>query len=129
MVVDSSAIIAVLIQEDDADAYAQAIESVETPLISAASVVEAGIVLCARFGPAAIDDLRSFLDIGGFQVVEVTVEQSWTALDAFVRFGKGQNAAALNYGDCFVYALARAADQPLLFKGGDFAKTDLEAVS
>lgn len=127
MVVDSSAIIAVLTQEDDAEDFAQAIEAVETPQISAASVIETGIVLCARFGPAAIDDLRTFLDIGGFQIIDVTAEQAWSALDAFSRFGKRRNAAALNYGDCFVYALAKAADGPLLFKGEDFARTDIES--
>lgn len=128
MVVDTSAIIAILLQEEDAQYYANAIEATEQPLVSAASVVEAGIVLHARQGPKAVEQLRIFLEEGGFQIEDVTSGQTWQALDAFARFGKGQGSPAqLNYGDCFAYALAKTADHPLLFKGDDFTQTDIKA--
>lgn len=128
MVVDTSAIIAILLQEEDAQRYADAIEATEQPLVSAASVVEAGIVLHARQGPKAVEQLGLFLEEGGFQIEGVTSNQAWRALDGFARFGKGQgNEAQLNYGDCFAYALAKETDQPLLFKGKDFVHTDIKA--
>lgn len=128
MVVDTSAIIAILLQEEDAQRYADAIENTEQPFVSAASLVEAGMILHARHGPKAVDQLRLFLEEGGFQIEGVTSDQAWQALDAFARFGKGQGSKAqLNYGDCLAYALAKTVDQPLLFKGQDFTHTDIKA--
>lgn len=127
MVVDSSALLAILLQEPDARAHAEAIEAVEQPIVSAASVIEAGIVLIGREGPGARDALDDLLIAGGFVVVPVDGEQARIALDAFAAYGKGRHAAGLNYGDCFAYALAKATGRPLLYEGGDFAKTDLTA--
>lgn len=126
MVVDTSALLAILLQEDDAHRFAEAIEAVERPLISAANVVESGIVLIARYGAEARTDLESLLEAGGMAVEPVTVEQSKIALDAYEAFGKGRgHGASLNFGDCFAYALAKASGMPLLFKGEDFSRTDI----
>ena len=128
MVVDTSSILAVLFQEADAKRHAEAIETVERPLVSAATVVEAGLVLIARHGPDAKTVLDDFLREGGFQIEPVTAEQANIALDAFAKFGKGRgHPAGLNFGDCFPYALAKSMGVPLLFKGNDFAHTDIVA--
>ncbi len=129
MVVDTSAVVAILLEEPESAHYAQLIEDSPIPLISAASVFEAGIVLISRYGPEARDDLRAFVAQAGMQIEPVTVEQTEIALDAYQRFGKGRHRAGLNFGDCFAYALAKAMGQPLLFKGNDFSQTDIEAAS
>lgn len=127
MVVDISAVLAILLVEPEAADYAQLIEDDPTPLISAASVFEAGIVLISRHGLEARRDLEDFIEQGGFQIEPVTAAQVELALDAYQRFGKGRHPAGLNFGDCFAYALARATEQRLLFKGNDFSQTDIEA--
>ncbi|MDJ0947251.1 MAG: type II toxin-antitoxin system VapC family toxin [Kiloniellales bacterium] len=128
MVVDTSAILAILLQEDDAHRFAEAIEAVERPLISAANVVESGIVLMARYGAEARADLEALLEAGGMAVEPVTVEQGTIALDAYEAFGKGRgHGASLNFGDRFAYALAKARGLPLLFKGEDFSRTDISS--
>jgi ribonuclease VapC len=127
MVVDTSAVLAILLQEPEAAEFAQAIEEDPEPMISVASVIEAGIVLVTREGPGGRRDLRDFIAQGGLQVEPVTAEQAELALDAYERFGKGQHGAGLNFGDCFSYALAKATGQPLLFKGDDFSRTDIDA--
>ncbi len=129
MVVDTSAVVAILLEEPDAAHYAQLIEDDPAPLISAASVFEAGIVLISRYGQAARNDLRDFIAQAGVQIEPVTVAQTKLALDAYQRFGKGRHRAGLNFGDCFAYALSKAMGQPLLFKGDDFSQTDIETVS
>lgn len=126
MVVDTSAVLAILLQEPEAADYTQRIENDPHPLISAASVFEAGIVLISRYGPEARDDLRDFLEHAGLQIEPVTAEQADLALEAYQRFGKGRHRAGLNFGDCFAYALCKATGQPLLFKGNDFSQTDIE---
>lgn len=128
MVVDTSAVLAILLEEPEAAEYAQCIEDDPTPLISAASVLEAGIVLMSRYGPEARDDLQDFLEQAGLQVEPVTAAQIVLALDAYQQFGKGRHQASLNFGDCFAYALAKATDQPLLFKGNDFSQTDIATI-
>ena len=126
MVVYTSAILAILSQEDDAERYAGAIEASDRPLISAASVVEAGMVVMARLGTDARAELEDLLRQGGFRVEALTFEHALVALDAFEQFGKGRgHPAGLNFGDCLVYALAKLTGQPLLFKGDDFASTDI----
>ncbi len=128
MVVDTSAVLAILLEEPDAADYAQLIEDDPAPLMSAASVFETGIVLISRHGQEARSDLRDFMEQAGMQVEPVTVEQAELALDAYQRFGKGRHRAGLNFGDCFAYALSKAMGQPLLFKGEDFSQTDIETV-
>ena len=128
MVVDTSAVLAILLAEPEAADYAQHIEADPTPLISAASVFEAGIVLISRHGSEARRDLRDFIAQGGLQIEPVTAAQVELALDAYQHFGKGRHSAGLNFGDCFAYALAKTTDQPLLFKGNDFAQMDIARV-
>ncbi len=124
-VVDTSAVLAILFQEEDAAHFARAIESIESPLISVASVVEASIVLCVRKSTAAEAELDELLSAGGFRIEPVTVEQSRFAREAFLAYGRGQHPAGLNFGDCFSYALAKATGETLLFKGADFRQTDI----
>ena len=128
MVVETSAVLAILLEEPEAAEFAQLIEDNPMPLISAASVFEAGIVLLSRYGPDARGDLQEFLAQGGLQVEPVTAEQADLALEAYHRFGKGRHPAGLNFGDCFAYALCKATGQPLLFKGQDFSLTDIATV-
>ena len=126
IVVDTSAVLAILEQEPDAGVYARAIAEADPPLISAASVLEAGIVMLNRHGPKALRRVNQLVDEAGFQVESVTAEQVHEPLKAYAAYGKGQNSkAGLNYGDCFSYALAKVTGLPLLFKGEDSSETDL----
>jgi ribonuclease VapC len=93
--------------------------------ISAAAFVEASIVIESRFGTDGLRALDLFMERAGIEIMPVDVEQARAAREAFLRFGKGRHAAGLNLGDCFSYALARVLGEPLLFKGGDFARTDV----
>ena len=128
MVVETSAVLAILLDEPEAAEFAQMIEDDPAPLISAAFVLDAGIVLISRHGLEARGDLRDFLEQGGRQVEAVTAEQAALALDAYQWFGKGRHRAGLNFGDCFAYALCKATGQPRLFKGQDFSQTDIATV-
>jgi len=97
--------------------------------MSAASFVEASIVLEARKGYEGVRDFDLFVTRAGIKLAEVDAEQAETARVAFRKFGKGRHAASLNYGNCFSYALAKATGFPLLFKGNDFSQTDVERVT
>lgn len=127
MVVDTSAILAILQDEPERRAFNEAIEAAETCRISVASFVEASIVISARYGTEGLHELDVFLDRARLDFVPVDVEQGKLARDAFRRYGKGRHPAGLNYGDCFAYALARALGEAILFKGDDFARTDVVA--
>lgn len=129
MVLDTSALIAVLLDESDAVAFRLAIEADPVRLLSAATLVETSIVIEARVGEAGGRELDRLLQKADVEVVAVDAEQAELARHAFRKFGKGRHAASLNYGDCFSYALAESRGEPLLFKGGDFAKTDVAAVT
>lgn len=126
MVVDTSAIVAILLQEDDAPHYADAIADADPVVMSAASYVELSIVALSR-GPRGRVELDGTLADAAIEIVPVTVAQARLAAHAYDRFGKGRHPAALNFGDCFAYALARSRAEPLLFKGADFAQTDVVA--
>ena len=126
MVIDTSAIIAILINEPAADRLVAAIEGDRTRLVSAATVVEASLVVLGRYGEAGDPQLDRLLRSIDAEVESIDEEQVALARDAALRFGRGRHAAALNYGDCFSYALAVARSEPLLFAGDDFAKTDVE---
>ena len=129
MVIDPSAVLAILFQEPEAPMFAAAIEAEPAPIISAASVVEVGAVLLSRRAKGARKDLADFLRESGVQVEAVDQSQAELALDAFEHYGKGGgHPAQLNFGDCFAYALAKATGKPLLFKGADFSKTDVAPV-
>ena len=127
MVIDTSAIIAVLLNEATAARVAQAIETGSPPLISAANLPEASIVIESRKDEAGGRELDLFLYRTAIEVVAVDQDQAEIARLAWRRFGKGRHPAGLNYGDCFAYALAKATGERLLFKGNDFAQTDLTA--
>jgi len=129
MVLDTSALIAILSGEPEQDAFIQAIEQADTRLLSAATLLEASIVIEARYGSAGAHHLDRLLDRAAVEVVPVDVEQARAARAAWRRYGKGRHSAALNFGDCFSYALAVTCGEPLLFKGNDFARTDVPRVA
>ncbi len=128
MVIDSSAIIAILSNEPEAESIAETIAADPIRLMSAASLLEVAIVIEARYGEAGGDKLDQLLQTGQIKIEPVTVEQAEVARRAFRIYGKGRHPAALNFGDCFSYALAKVLGEPLLFKGDDFSKTDLNRV-
>jgi ribonuclease VapC len=126
MVIDTSAIMAILTREPSADGLVRALEADRTRLVSAATVVEASLVLLGRYGDAGEAQLDRLLRGIGAEVVPVGEEQVVLARDAALRFGRGRHPAALNFGACFSYALSAARGEPLLFTGDDFSKTDVE---
>jgi len=125
MVVDTSALVAILFGEPDAEMFASALEVASTRLISAVTRVELSCVVEGRKGEPGRQDLERLLAGVGCEIVSVTPGHAGIAIDAFRRFGKGRHRAGLNIGDCFSYALAAATDLPLLFKGDDFTHTDI----
>ncbi len=127
MIVDTSAILAILFKESDARRFEQAIEESPRCRMSVASFLEAAIVVESRGGPSARQELDAFLENAGIELVPVTHAHAEGARQAWKRFGRGNHRAELNFGDCFSYALAEAAREPLLFKGEDFSLTDIEA--
>jgi ribonuclease VapC len=129
MVIDTSALIALLNAEAESARLAAAIETDASRLISAATVVEAGLVIESRYGPVGGRELDLLMAKAGLSVQAVTAEQAEMAREAWRRFGKGRHAAGLNFGDCFSYALAKATGEPLLFKGDDFTRTDITATA
>ena len=128
MVIDTSALLAVLLQESDAERVAQAIDAGSPRLLSAASLLEASIVIESRKGEAGGRELDLLVYRAGIEVVAVDQNQAETARAAWRRFGKGRHPAGLNYGDCFAYALANSHRLPLLFRGNDFSQTDIDCV-
>ena len=126
MIVDTSAVLAILFREPDAERFARAIATASSPRMSVAALVETTIVLESRSGAAAGYELDAFLQEAGIELEPVTAEQAQAARRAWRRFGKGNHPAGLNFGDCFSYALAEATREPLLYKGGDFELTDIE---
>lgn len=129
MVIDTSAVVAILFAEPTAARMAYAIEGAARRLLSAASRVELTLVVEGRRGAAGRADLELFLATAGIEIAAVTPDQADLACEAFRRFGKGNHPAALNFGDCFAYALAKATGEPLLFTGDDFARTDIAAAA
>jgi ribonuclease VapC len=125
MVVDTSAIVAILLAEPDAEQIATVLGEAPVRLISAVTRVELSFVIEGRKGDPGRRDLERLLASGGFEVVSVTPHHADLAIGAFRRYGKGRPPAGLNIGDCFSYALAVATDHPLLFKGNDFGQTDV----
>ncbi len=126
MIVDSSAVLAILFDEPDARRHAAAIMGAYPCRMSVANVLEASIVVESRGSEAAAHDLDALLERAEIELVPVTVEHLEAARRAWRRYGKGNHPAALNFGDCFAYALARTTGEPLLFKGGDFSQTDID---
>jgi|APSaa5957512535_1039671.scaffolds.fasta_scaffold85078_3 ribonuclease VapC len=128
IVLDTSAIIAIIYNEEERQLFIEIIDRTQARFLSAASLLETKIVLHRRLRESASITLGSFLTDAEIQIVDVTRQTSDIAFDAFLRYGKGQGkGAGLNFGDCFSYALAKEMDLPLLFKGNDFSQTDLVA--
>lgn len=126
MVIDTSALVAILSDEPERRRFIDAIAAADVRLISAATVLEAGIVMETRRGEHAGRELDLFLHRAKCEVVPVDAGQVEIARAAYRRYGKGRAAAALNFGDCFSYALAKERGESLLFKGQDFSRTDLK---
>lgn len=126
MIVDTSALTASLRSEPEADDFMHAILGAEGARISAATLLEAAMVAVGRKGPDGREDVYALCDALGLEIAAFTPEQARLAAEAFLKFGKGRHSAKLNYGDCISYALAKAVEQPLLFKGDDFSKTDVQ---
>jgi ribonuclease VapC len=125
MVIDTSALLAILQDEPERRAFNEAIEAAAARALSVVNFVEVSIALESRLGAAGLRELDLFLERAGIELVGVDPEQAGLAREAFSRFGKGRHPAGLNLGDCFAYALARSRGEPLLFKGEDFPRTDL----
>lgn len=127
MVVDTSALVAILSGEAERRSFNQKIATTATCCISAGSYLETIIVIEARYGYEGVRDLAFFLQEAAIAVIPFDAEQVELARRAYAVYGKGRHRAALNFGDCFAYALAKKRGEPLLFKGNDFTQTDLEA--
>jgi ribonuclease VapC len=126
MVIDSSALVALLLGEPEADEFTRAIALAPARRVSAASYLETGIVMSTRAGSTAREILRRLVDELSLEIVPVSQDQAELALAAYQRFGRGSgHPARLNFGDCFTYALAAQTGEPVLFKGDDFSRTDL----
>ena len=125
MVVDTSVLIAILQDEPERHAFIKSLEAADSLRVSMATFVEVSIVIDARHGAAGLRDLDRLINRAAIELVPVDLEQAHLAREAFGRFGKGRHRAALNYGDCFSYALAASLAEPLLCKGSDFRHTDL----
>lgn len=125
IVADTSAFMAILLQEEDGSLYRDTLVAAERVFISTATAVELHIVITAKIGSEGILRFDRLLALPLFEIVPVDHRQMNIANQAYERFGKGRHRAKLNYGDLFSYALAKSTDMPLLFKGDDFSKTDL----
>ncbi|CAN7422597.1 type II toxin-antitoxin system VapC family toxin [Pararhizobium sp. LjRoot238] len=125
MVIDTSAVVAIVLSEPEAEALEQKIVDDPLRLFSAATLLELAMVIESRLGEAGAAELDLWLYKAGAEIVPVDVEQVDVARRAWRKFGKGRHPAGLNYGDCFSYALAASRGEPLLFKGDDFSRTDI----
>jgi ribonuclease VapC len=125
MVIDTSAILAILFNEPEAEHFEIALEADPSRLISAATLLETAIVVEARLGEAGGQELDLLLEKAQVVIIPFTAEHAKIARYAYRTYGKGQHPAGLNYGDCFAYALAKTTGEPLLFKGNDFSRTDV----
>ncbi len=128
MVIDTSALVAMLNDESEAERFEAAVEADPVRLMSTASYLETAIVIEARFGEPGGRELDLWLHRAAVDLVSVDANQADVARVAYRAYGKGRHRAGLNYGDCFSYALAKISSQPLLFKGDDFAHTDVGVV-
>jgi ribonuclease VapC len=127
MILDTSALIAILYREPEAARFAQIIHDADSCRISVANYVELSMVIENQLGAEGMRQAEAFFRRADITVEPVTLEHGDLARQAFLDFGKGRHKAALNFGDCFSYALAKATGEPLLFKGDDFSRTDIQA--
>jgi len=127
IVVDTSALMGLLLLEPDAEQLATILASASKLRMAAPTWLEAAIVVTARRGDAGFDQFQQFLQRLDVEVVPCDAPGAEIAFQACIRYGKGRHPAGLNYGDCFAYALAKQRGEPLLFKGEDFSKTDIQS--
>jgi ribonuclease VapC len=125
VILDSSAIVAIVLREPGWDALVAKLGAETTCAVGAPTLAEAGLVLTAKMGKKAPGVLSRLLQEAALAIIPFTEDHWRVAVEAYARFGKGRHAARLNFGDCLTYAVARLAERPLLFVGSDFAKTDL----
>jgi ribonuclease VapC len=125
MIIDTSALVSILDQEAEAERLARAIAAASERMLSAANLVETGIVMQVRRGDEAARDLDLLLAKLKIEIIPVSGKQANLARKAFQHYGRGRHPAKLNFGDCFAYALAKDSSAPLLFKGNDFSQTDI----
>lgn len=125
IVLDTSAIVAILREEAEGRVFLELIVAAEHCFLSAVSLFEASMVMIGRGAPAAADGLDALVRRRGIEIVPFDEELARESRAAFIRFGKGRHPTSLNFGDCVSYALARSRGLPLLYKGGDFARTDV----
>jgi len=125
VIVDTSAIVAIVLREPGWENVTARLGAAEAPGIGAPTLAEAGLILTAKMGTKGRIVLSRLLQEAGLTVIPFAEEHWRVAVEAYARFGKGRHAAALNFGDCLTYAVTRLAGQPLLFVGDDFSKTDL----
>lgn len=126
MIVDTSAIVAILLREPEADAFIDFIGVGGNCKIATPTLLETSMVLAGRHGPAILEKLDAYLSGASVETIAFTCDHATVARQAFLRFGKGHHPAGLNYGDCISYAVAKLEAMPLLFKGTDFGLTDIE---
>lgn len=126
MILDSSAVVAILLRERGHEQLLDAVAAAPAVGIGAPTAVESALVVAARLGPRAGQLVAEFIREGDIDVLPFGEEHTALALEAYLRYGKGRHKAALNFGDCLAYATAYVAQQPLLFVGDDFAKTDID---
>ena len=126
MIVDTSAVLAVLFDEPDSERFTRAIAEVPHCRMSVANFLEAALVIEGRAGVAGGHELDLFIERAAIELVPVSIEQAQAARRVWRRFGKGNHPAGLNFGDCFAYALAEVTRESLLYKGEDFTLTDVE---
>lgn len=128
MIIDTSALLAIVFDEPDGPELLRLVVEAPTRLMSSANALEAWIVADRHENPDKAPALDELIETLGIDIEPVTVQQARVARGAYHTYGKGNHPAGLNYGDCFAYALAKTMSQPLLFKGNDFSQTDIEAV-
>ena len=129
MIIDSSAIVAILLEERGSERLTTALKTSPSISVSAVTLVEASVVMARYHGDSGVRAVDRLLTRHGVRVAAVTTDQAHIAHSGYLRFGKGRHPAGLNFGDCFAYALAVSRDEPVLFKGNDFARTDVKRCS
>jgi ribonuclease VapC len=129
MIIDTSAMVAILYGEPEATAFTRLIYNSETSRISVANYLELSMVIEKQIGPEGTRQVDAFFRRAAIDIEPVTMEQGHLARQAFLDFGKGRHKAGLNFGDCFAYALAKDFAEPLLFKGNDFGETDIRSAT
>lgn len=129
MVVDTSAIVAILAHEPEEHHFGELIATLPPALVSAGSYLECRIVAEARWGNSGVVDLNTLIASASMAIIPFDNDQAMIAADAYSRYGRGRHPAGLNFGDCFAYALSKQTGEPLLFKGDDFVNTDVVSVT